>query len=74
MAVYYLMTTTIPALLTEIMPFGVIREYNPLLENYVDISYLTGLYDFVLEGAFSLELQLYAVLLQSPRHQSGIYF
>lgn len=54
MAVYYLMTTTIPALLTVIMPFGVIREYNPLLENYVDISYLTGLYDFVLEGAFSL--------------------
>ncbi len=54
MVVYYLMTSTIPALLTLLMPFGVIREYNALLEDYIEISYLTGLYGFVLEGAFTL--------------------
>lgn len=54
MAVYYLMTSTIPALLTEILPFGVIREYNAVLENDIEISYLSGLYGFVLEGAFAL--------------------
>lgn len=54
MAVYYLMTSTIPAVLTEIMPFGVIRQYNALLQDYVEFSYLSGLYEFVLEGAFAL--------------------
>ncbi len=54
MGVYYLMTTSIPSLLTEIMPFGVIRQYNELLQNYVEFSYLTGLYEFVLNGAFAL--------------------
>ena len=56
MAVYYLMTVTIPALLSDILPFGVYQEYNEILGRYVSFSSIVGLYGFVLEGAFTLGL------------------
>lgn len=56
MAVYYIMTTTIPNLLAVLIPSASYNVYNEYLQEYITISYVSNLYSFVLSGAFSVGL------------------
>lgn len=56
MAVYYIMTTTIPDLLGVLIPSAAYTVYNEYLQEYITISYVGNLYNFVLSGAFSVGL------------------
>lgn len=56
MAVYYIMTTTIPDLLAVLIPSAAYNVYNEYLQEYITISYVSNLYNFVLSGAFSVGL------------------
>ena len=54
--VYYVMTSTIPALLAMLLPSASMYYYNEILEQNIALSYVANLYTTILIGAFTLGL------------------
>ncbi len=54
--VFYVMTTTIPNLLSLLLPNAAMNYYNEILEQNISLSYVANLYDTILMGAFTLGL------------------
>ena len=69
MFLYYLMTSTIPQLLEQLMPFAAYNYYYEALGEVVNISYVSNLYSFVLSGAFAMGLSSF--LLAFFRRKDG---
>ena len=54
--VFYVMTTTIPNLLSLLLPNAAMNYYNEILEQNISLSYVANLYNTILMGAFTLGL------------------